>query len=417
MTADEYWAGLERVGWLAYVPAPQHAELRERIACAMAEHPQFVFLTLSVIGFDGECIMGEGGPNEPLAYYTKLQDFARVSRGRFQPVKIVDHVDWIHRTTFVSFAHNGLAYSWFRPIATDWFQGEVLDLVNKALKESGAKERFIPLPAVDQCWSIAFVPPAVYNKAVRAGLIPTQGRVDKWLESEGTAATAPDPAPAAPQQSTAMTESEWLSAPYDEDMLQFLQCWRKTTPRKIRLFCCALVRRKIESLRHPWGQQALELAERFADGQATKAALSAAHRDAFRRIMRGALPETTAEERRISAATKGATWAAHPDAWVAAGTFVMLPEYRAGEDQYLRDVIGNPFRSATIKLAWLAWNDGAVPKIAKGIYEERAFDRLPVLADALEEAGCSDAAILDHCRGPGPHVRGCWVVDLVLGKK
>jgi hypothetical protein len=59
---------------------------------------------------------------------------------------------------------------------------------------------------------------------------------------------------------------------------------------------------------------------------------------------------------------------------------------------------------------------GTVPKLAAAIYEERAFDRLPVLADALEDARCADAAILGHCRSGGEHVRGCWVVDLVLGK-
>ena len=55
--------------------------------------------------------------------------------------------------------------------------------------------------------------------------------------------------------------------------------------------------------------------------------------------------------------------------------------------------------------------------LAQAIYEERRFGDLPVLADALEEAGCTDADILSHCRGPGPHVRGCWVVDLLLGKQ
>jgi hypothetical protein len=58
-----------------------------------------------------------------------------------------------------------------------------------------------------------------------------------------------------------------------------------------------------------------------------------------------------------------------------------------------------------------------VPRLVRGIHEERAFDRLAVLADALEEAGCADADILSHLRGPGPHVRGCWVVDLLLGKE
>ena len=55
-------------------------------------------------------------------------------------------------------------------------------------------------------------------------------------------------------------------------------------------------------------------------------------------------------------------------------------------------------------------------KVAQGIYYDRAFDRLPILADALEDAGCHDAAILEHCRQPGPHVRGCWVVDLLTGR-
>jgi hypothetical protein len=64
----------------------------------------------------------------------------------------------------------------------------------------------------------------------------------------------------------------------------------------------------------------------------------------------------------------------------------------------------------------LAWRDSTIRKLAKSIYDDRAFDRLPLLADALEEAGCTDADILAHCRGDGPHVRGCWVVDLILGK-
>ena len=66
--------------------------------------------------------------------------------------------------------------------------------------------------------------------------------------------------------------------------------------------------------------------------------------------------------------------------------------------------------------AWLAWNDGTVRRLAAAIYEERAFARLPVLGDALEEAGCRDEGVLTHCREPGPHVRGCWLVDLLLGK-
>ena len=81
----------------------------------------------------------------------------------------------------------------------------------------------------------------------------------------------------------------------------------------------------------------------------------------------------------------------------------------------LRDITGNLFRPAALAPSWLAWNDGTVRKMAQAIYDARAFDRLPLLADALEDAGCTDAAILSHGREPGEHVRGCWVVDLVLG--
>jgi len=83
----------------------------------------------------------------------------------------------------------------------------------------------------------------------------------------------------------------------------------------------------------------------------------------------------------------------------------------------LRDIIGNPFRSFAVDSSWLSWRDSTIPKLAQAIYDERAFDLLPILADALEDAGCDNADILNHCRQPGEHVRGCWVVDLLLGKE
>ena len=80
----------------------------------------------------------------------------------------------------------------------------------------------------------------------------------------------------------------------------------------------------------------------------------------------------------------------------------------------LRETFGNPFRRIKPNRGWLT---PGVLALARGIYDERAFDRMPILADALRDAGCSEEQILGHCRGPGPHVRGCWVVDLVLGMK
>jgi hypothetical protein len=90
---------------------------------------------------------------------------------------------------------------------------------------------------------------------------------------------------------------------------------------------------------------------------------------------------------------------------------------RAVQCHLLRCIVSNPFRpEPTTAPAWLAWNDGAVRRMAQAIYDDRRFADLPILADALEDAGCTDAALLAHCRGPGAHVRGCWVVDLLTGR-
>ncbi len=80
----------------------------------------------------------------------------------------------------------------------------------------------------------------------------------------------------------------------------------------------------------------------------------------------------------------------------------------------VRDIFGNPFRPVTIDPRWLT---ATVIDLADAIYADRAFDRMPILADALMDAGCDSEEIIAHCRGDAPHVRGCWAVDLVLGKE
>lgn len=79
----------------------------------------------------------------------------------------------------------------------------------------------------------------------------------------------------------------------------------------------------------------------------------------------------------------------------------------------LRDLLGNPFRPVTIDPGW---RTSTVVDLARAIDAEGTYDRLPILADALMDAGCDDEQIIDHCRSAGPHVKGCWVVDLILGK-
>jgi hypothetical protein len=92
---------------------------------------------------------------------------------------------------------------------------------------------------------------------------------------------------------------------------------------------------------------------------------------------------------------------------------VIQSEFRA-QTALLRDIAGNPFVPVVFDVCW---RTEAVVGLARGMYESRDFGPLPVLADALEDAGCADPSVLAHCRGGGPHVRGCWVVDLVLGKE
>jgi hypothetical protein len=84
---------------------------------------------------------------------------------------------------------------------------------------------------------------------------------------------------------------------------------------------------------------------------------------------------------------------------------------------FVRDIFGNPYRPTKPDASWLRWNDGTVPKMAQAIYDGSCFDRMPILADALEEGGCTEPGVLAHCRAPGPHVRGCWVIDLLLGRE
>jgi anti-sigma regulatory factor (Ser/Thr protein kinase) len=96
------------------------------------------------------------------------------------------------------------------------------------------------------------------------------------------------------------------------------------------------------------------------------------------------------------------------------GHFGRQPAERGIQAALLRDIFGNPFRPVTFEPAW---RTTTAVQLAQSMYHSRDFAAMSILADALQDAGCDNAAILDHCRGEGPHVRGCWVVDLVLGKE
>ncbi len=192
--------------------------------------------------------------------------------------------------------------------------------------------------------------------------------------------------------------------------------------RRLRLFAVACARRLWPSLRDERSREVILAAERFADRPTRKwkVALAAAYQAA-----RGSPAEAWSADRVVQAVGEASAWDAAQGAagwvahcrWRAGGDAARAEEWRAQCD-LVREVFANPFRApSAVDPGWLAWNGASVPRLAEAIYAERTFDRLAVLADALEAAGCDSAEILAHLRGPGPHVRGCWAVDLILGKQ
>jgi hypothetical protein len=237
-----------------------------------------------------------------------------------------------------------------------------------------------------------------------------------------------------------MTEAEWLAAIDLEKMLKFLRGRR--SDRKLRLFAVAFCRGVRHLIADPRSRRAVEVAEQFAEALAPPGTVEAAAEgalDAYRQAeaacdaaedsarrsrwdsnRRASVVEGRSAAYAASVVLNGsAAYAARQAAHMvtARGGWKVSSGALPAACQLIREVFGNPFRAApTIAAPILSWNGSTAHKLAAAVYEERAFDRLPVLADALEDAGCTDAAVLGHCRAGGEHVRGCWVVDLVLGK-
>jgi hypothetical protein len=192
-----------------------------------------------------------------------------------------------------------------------------------------------------------------------------------------------------------MNEAQWLASTDPEAMLTFLRGTARATGRKLRLFAPACCRRIWHLLADQSSRAAVELAERLADGEAGREGLDVA-------AGAEAAEEAAGAAARAAGAAEGQAQAA-----------------------LLRDIFGPlPFRPLTpLSPSLLAWNDGLVVRLARSAYEGRILpsghlelERLAVLADAFEEAGCAEPDLLAHLRGSGPHVRGCWAVDAVLGK-
>ena len=220
----------------------------------------------------------------------------------------------------------------------------------------------------------------------------------------------------------------------------------KVPARKFYLFLAEIGRRLRRLMTDPGPMKMIDLCEQCAEGELTEDELSEladGHRPDY---PRPSYPATLADDLyfwvadRYKVYTRSFYYAAKVFAAQAAAEDGLLsPQARYHEEveavlkqprfaatcdatarewgAIVREIYGpNPFHLPAFNPAWLAWNDRTIHKMAQIIYDESRFDRLPLLADALEDAGCDNANLLTHCRGPGPHVRGCWAIDLVLDK-
>jgi hypothetical protein len=272
-----------------------------------------------------------------------------------------------------------------------------------------------------------------------------------------------------------MTEAEWLACDDSRPMLAYLD--GEVSARKRSLAECAFLRRFWNVLPDERTRKAIEAAEQSADGalssedlqRARAAARQAFHAAEWEEQKKGAVfgaflsgyllaaqiagrafpvlrymlgTRTMVGLECLASAAKPIWYApACPEAFGGRAASARAPGSRPlpllrWEDQafreachaavvagrsaqadILRDLFGNPFRPVSVDPAWRAWEGGTIPRLARVLYDARRFEDLPVLADALEDAGCSDEALLSHCRTPGPHVRGCWALDLLLGKR
>jgi hypothetical protein len=223
-----------------------------------------------------------------------------------------------------------------------------------------------------------------------------------------------------PSSEAGMNEAEWLGATDPHRLLQFLRTRGRPDERKLRLFACACVRRLLPLLQDRRCRTALETSEEFADGRSTRRQLETVRR-AAQQVASAAWhtwmsnPERESEVQITQAILAVTLSEALPAAWEAATRAALVGSlcplsFQAG---LVREIFGNPFRPTSIERNWLAWNSGIVARLVRGIHEEQRFGDLPILADALEEAGCLDENLLRHCRQEGGHVRGCWVVDVL----
>jgi hypothetical protein len=226
-----------------------------------------------------------------------------------------------------------------------------------------------------------------------------------------------------------VTEPEWLAEADPWWLLEWLRLNGRLVERvrKLCLFACACCRGAWGRLGDDRLRAHVRVAEAYADGRATAAELLGVERGAepaWGSLLAVLLRQPGYAERRddppLPPTGEAAVMRFFNRSLAAAGVapvvgadFITDAERKAVTD-LVRDIYGNPFRPPTCDPRW---RTADAVGLAAAAYDDRAFDRLPLLGDALMDAGCDSADIVAHCRSNGPHVRGCWVVDLVLDKQ
>jgi len=207
-----------------------------------------------------------------------------------------------------------------------------------------------------------------------------------------------------------MMEEEWLNCNDPTVLATFLD--GNGSARKLRLFACACCR-AVSKMLVPETLAAIEVAERFADGLVSSDERKRARAASFHAPWHE--DDAFAHQRGPAKAAVTAALARNPVEAAHRASSMGGPEDEKANAKILREILGNPFRPVTFDPEW---RSSTVMQLAQGIYDERDFSTLPILADALQDAGCDCDDILNHFRDPNAtHVRGCWALDLVLGKE
>ena len=187
-----------------------------------------------------------------------------------------------------------------------------------------------------------------------------------------------------------MSDAEWLAGTDPTEMCWFLR--DKASDRKFRLLIVACGRRARPQIGAAQFVLGVDATERFCEGTATE-----------EEIRQFNLSRPNAAAVAVQVMRFAVRRAAPTESGAEAVAQVEL----------VRDIFFNPFRPIHLDPDWLT---STVVALARGMYDSRDFSAMPILADALQDAGCDSGDVLDHCRAAAPHVRGCWVVDLILGR-